>query len=118
MPSHIPPSLKGLRVRLISSPAESRRETPKQQRARQELKQLLDIHAQHLSKKILALFRQSLNGLLLHGLRARPVDTLNAAPDSAPIYFKASDGKMYKAPSKAWSAILKADPDAKAAKGR
>jgi len=111
MPNQIPPSLKGLRVRLVTLAPEN--STGIEQVAYGKLNKLLAEHGQHLSETTLALFRQSLNGLLLHGLRARPIDTRKAASDSTRIRFVGSDGRHYTAPEEAWTEIQKADKGAK-----
>jgi hypothetical protein len=106
MPDQIPNSLKGLRVRLVAG---SENSTPIEQRAYIKLKKLLSEHGQHLSERVLSQFRQSLNGLLLHGLRARPVESA----DGSRIRFIGSDERHYTAPAEKWSAVQKADPGAK-----
>ena len=110
MPNQIPDSLKGLRVRLVAGPDNS---TTKEQAAYVKLKKLLAEHGQHFSPEILVLFRQSANGLLLHGLRARPVETSKAASESSRMRFVGSDGRHYTAPKQAWTEIQKADKGAK-----
>jgi hypothetical protein len=110
MPNQLPESLKGLRVRLVAGPENS---APIEQVAYVKLKKLLSEHGKHLSDKTLAAFRQSLNGLLLHGLQARQVETPKAAPDSKRIRFVGSDGRHYTVPIEKWSAVQKADPGAK-----
>src|SRR5258708_32859599 len=106
MPDPIPASLKGLRVRLVAGPEAS---ATKEQAAYAKLKKLLAEHGQHLSKEVLSQFRRTLTGLLLHGLRARPVESA----DSSRIRFVGSDGRHYTVPAEKWSAVQKADPGAK-----
>src|SRR6266852_2177813 len=115
MTNQIPPSLKGLRVRLVAGPEAS---TAIEQQAYGKLKKLLSEHGKHLSEKALASFRQSLNGLLLHGLRAREVETAKASsakttPDESWVRFKGSDGKLYQAHPETWPQVQKRDPGAR-----
>jgi hypothetical protein len=107
MSAQIPASLKGLRVRLVT-PASDKSAT-KEQAAYAKLKKLLAEHGQHLSKEVLSQFRRTLNGLLLHGLRARKVES----SEGSEIRFKASDGKLYVASAKAWLEVQKRDPGAR-----
>jgi hypothetical protein len=109
MPDQTPASLRGLRVRLVAGPEAS---ASIEQRAYAKLKKLLSEHGPALSEQVLSQFRQSLNGLLLHGLRARPVETPKAASDGTRIRFVGSDGRHYTVPVEKWSAVQKADPGA------
>ena len=108
MPNAIPPSLKGLRIRLISRSEES---TPIEKTAYAKLKRLLRDHGQNLTGQPRNLFRQSLSALLPHGLRARGIKSnpLEASPKASEIQFTASDGRSYAAPAEAWPRIQKAD---------
>lgn len=110
----IPKSLQGLRVRLVT-PAPDNSAT-KEQAAYAKLRTLLAEHGRHLSEPVHSQFRRTLNGLLLHGLRARQVETPKAkssAPDSTWIQFKASDGRLYQASAEAWPKVQKRDPGAR-----
>jgi hypothetical protein len=111
----IPESLKGLRVRLVAGPENS---ATKEQVAYRKLKTLLTAHGPALSEQVLSQFRQCLNGLLLHGLRARPVETPKTASDSTRIRFVGSDGRHYTVPAEKWSDVQKADPGAKKYSGK
>jgi len=123
MPDKIPDSLKGLRVRLVT-PA-SGESAPVEQQAYRKLKKILSEHGQHLGEKTLASFRQSLNGLLLDGLRARHVEAPKSAtpkpqntPDESWVRFKASDGKLYLAHPESWPKVQKRDAGARKYSGK
>jgi hypothetical protein len=106
MSNQTPASLKGLRVRLVAGPEDT---APIEQQAYKKLKKLVATHGPALSERVLSQFRQSLTGLLLHGLRARPVESA----DGSRVRFVGSDGRHYTVPAEKWSAAERADPGAK-----